>query len=142
MYKFRILLYYRVFWYILLNNKIKTICVNNCAYKCVVLCWGCSVSGYCVCSVFSVSCVCAYCVRSVCVLCADCFVVVSVHIYVCRCMCVYCVSVYVYCVRMCVWYSVEVVFNHNPIPPLYGCLCGYMVRIIKAKKTQPLIKLK
>ena len=74
------------------------------------------------------------CVHIVCVLCylvcAAYMFVVEVYADICMfdCVCV--------CAYMCVWCSVEV-FELNPIPPLYGYLCGYRVRIIKAKKTQP-----
>ena len=50
-------------------------------------------------------------------------------------ICVYLVSVF--CVRMCVRYSVEVCRTQSDTP-LYGYLCGYMVRIIKAKKNSTL----
>ena len=113
------------------------------------MCWGCT--GV-LCVLFSVVLCCVlFCVRSVCVLCWG--------VYVLFCMlhiCVFLFSVHVYmfagvllrmcyflcvCVRMCGRYSVEVFCNQSDTP-LYGYLCGYRVRIIKAKKTQPLIKLK
>ena len=76
MYKFRIYLYYRVFWYVLLNNKIKTmfVCASVlfCAEVVQVFSVLCSVF-VCVRSVFVCA---AYCVQIVCVLCADC-----VHLY-------------------------------------------------------------
>ena len=53
-------------------------------------------------------------------------------------MCVSCAYV---CAYMCVWYSVEVCRTQSDTPHV-GILCGHMVRIIKYKKTQPLIKLK
>ena len=58
-------------------------------------------------------------------------------------VCVYvCVSVYVcVCAYVCVVFGWGCVQPQSDTP-LYGYLCGYRVRIIKAKKTQPLIKLK
>ena len=103
-------------------------CVLCCAVFCVVLC-----------AVFCA----AYCVLCLCVckLCADCFVCVCayicVQVYVCMCVCM-CVCV---CAYRCVWYSVEVRLNSIRYPP-HGYLCGYRVRIIKAKKNSTLIKLK
>ena len=133
--------------------------------KCVQVCWGvfvlCLFCVFCiVCSVSVFSCMCciylclfvsvSVCVRIVWKLCANCvrivcgycFVCVCVHIYMCAGVWLYvCILLSVFCVRMCVWCSVEVRLNSIRYPP-YGCLCGYRVRIIKAKKTQPLIKLK
>ena len=89
-------------------------------------------------SVFSVCC--SLCVVlcvlfSVCVLCAFC-VVPGVEVYVLhisllslciymllRCMCVCAYLVILYCVRMCVWCSVEVV-QLNPIPPYMVAYAG------------------
>ena len=104
--------------------KIKTIYVNNCAYKCV-----CSVLHIVVlCVVFCV-CVCAYCVHIVCICIVE-VLHICVFCILCRCMIVVhgmqiyvCVIAYVY-VRMCVWYSVEVVFNPNPIPPYMVTYAG------------------
>ena len=142
MYKFRILLCYRVFWYIVISNKIKYVCVCLCVCKCVVLCWGCSVSGLCP------ECVlCSLC----CVLCCSlCSLVCAAYIFVCLFLflCVYLYSLQVYAdicmciVRMYVRMYVREVFGWGCVQPqsdtpLYGCLCGYRVRIIKAKKTQP-----
>ena len=82
-----------------------------------------------------------YCVEVFCILywyiclqvyyCA-CVYLVSV-LCVCMCVCILCA-----CVRACE-VPVEVTQSDTPHS---GCLCGYMVRIIKYKKTQPLIKLK
>ena len=97
------------------------------------LCWGCAVL-FVSCVVLSRSLLSSLC----CIL----FCLLSVHIYVCRCMisyvCILCVCI---CAYVCVvfgWGSVQ----PQSDTPHVGCLCGYMVRIIKAKKTQPLIKLK
>lgn len=101
------------------------------------------------CSVYSVFCsVLCYLVCA-----AYCCVLYSVSVYVCilylfcvcACvcivcvLCVYCVCVYVHlvCVR-----EVPVEVSTQSDTPHVGYLCGYMVRIIKYKKTQPLIKLK
>ena len=118
---------------------------SNCLY--CVLCWGCVLF-----SVFSCMCVCVFVsvrcsLYSVlfCSLC--CMIVVSVFCILCMCVsciCVLCWGVCVYCVRiLCVrevfgwgWGSTQ------SDTPHVGYLCGYMVRIIKYKKTQPLIKLK
>ena len=91
---------------------------------------------------------------SVCVLCAF-SVEVSmfcsvccIYVYFCSlCMCICLQVYYCVCVISCAFVCVCVggirlrCSVTNPIPPLYGYLCGYRVRIIKAKKTQPLIKL-
>ena len=94
----------------------------------------------------SVCCVCAYCVRSVCVSCVLC-VLLCIYVYsvfyagaycfavVLLRMCVSCAYV---CAYRCVWCSVEVFCNQSDTPHV-GILCGYMVRIIKYKKTQPLL---
>ena len=122
--------------------KIKTICVNKvctsvlfCAVLCVVLCaevclFLCSLC----CILYSVLCaaycvLCLVCVRSVCVLCAFC-VYLCMYVRMCMCVCV------------CVYVREDWLANNQSDTPLYGYLCGYRVRIIKAKKTQPLIKLK
>ena len=71
------------------------------------------------------------------------FVVVSVHIYVCRCMISYvCILYLVLCAYVCVYVCAWGLVATQSDTPHVGCLCGYRVRIIKAKKTQPLIKLK
>lgn len=106
--------------------------------KCSVFC-----SLFCILFVFvSVhDCVCAFCVHSVCVLCANC--VRNIRIlyifyscacaYLCRGICVYvCICVRMY-VRMCGRCSVEVRRTQSDTPHV-GILCGYRVRIIKAKK--------
>ena len=116
--------------------KIKTICTRLCCSvrwgcACVLCCTG--VVLFCVCCMIVVFCilylVCVYLVSvlCVCILCAYC-----VHV------CVLCVYVHVH---VCVRYPVEVNSTQSDTPHV-GCLCGYMVRIIKYKKTQPLIKLK
>ena len=97
----------------LLHRYCSVLCAAYCCI-CVLYCWG-------VC-VYLVSVLC------VCILCAYCLHV-CVHI-VCI-LCAYCV---------CVRYPVEVSTQSDT--PHVGYLCGYMVRIIKYKKTQPLIKLK
>ena len=96
--------------------------MNNCAYKCVVLCWGCA----------SVLCA-VLCV----VLCAAyIFVFVSVCIYmfagVLFSMCVSCICVL--CAYVCEVFGWGCSTQSDT--PHSGCLCGYRVRIIKAKKTQ------
>ena len=84
-------------------------------------------------------CVCAFCVQIVCC------------ILFCCCLCIYmfagvwlimCVSCYLCSVCVCVCGVRLRLFATQSDTPHVGCLCGYMVRIIKAKKTQPLIKLK
>ena len=90
---------------------------------CSVLCSVCCIYVCCVC----VLCVCMCvqdCVHIVCVLCAYCV----------RIVCVLCAS----CVCVSGWGCVTTQSD----TPHVGYLCGYMVRIIKYKKTQPLIKLK
>lgn len=53
-----------------------------------------------------------------------CCILVSVHIYVCRCISVYCVYlISVYCVRVCVRMC-EDWFAHNPIPPMLVAYAG------------------
>lgn len=108
-------------------------CVVSCILCCIYVC---------LCYVL-----CVVCVRSVCVLCAGlceysyaaymCIVLFCAYIYVCLCVC-RCVCI---CVRMYVRTGVGGIRLRsgelNPIPPLYGYLCGYRVRIIKYKKTQP-----
>ena len=99
-----------------LLHRCAVLCILYCSVLCAAYC--CilySVSVYvCILYLFCVcACVCAYCVHIVCILC-----------------------VYLVCVR----YPVEVSTQSDT--PHVGYLCGYMVRIIKYKKTQPLIKLK
>ena len=110
--------------------KIKTICVNKCAYKCVEVVHDCLF----LCSVFCSLCY-LVCAAYMCifVLCAY----ICLQVYMCSvlflvrmCMCVH-VCAYVW--GLCA--------NQSDTPGV-GILCGYMVRIIKYKKTQPLIKLK
>ena len=80
-----------------------------CLFLCSVLC--CVLCSLC-CSVCA-----AYC----CILCAYCVL--------CRCIIAY------VCVQVC---GVRLRFDWTQSDtPLYGYLCGYRVRIIKAKKTQP-----
>ena len=84
-------------------------------------------------------CVCVYLVSVLCV---------CMCVYVCMCVCILCALcalcvhlVCAYCVCMCVR-EVPVEVSTQSDTPHVGYLCGYMVRIIKYKKTQPLIKLK
>ena len=115
--------------------------VHDCLFLCSLLCCSmCCILYLVLCSLFSVS-----------VFCSVLYQVLRWWILLYSVFCAYiCLQWYVLrivlflyvCMCVCVWgirlRSVEL----NPIPPLYGYLCGYMVRIIKAKKTQPLIKLK
>ena len=172
MYKICIYLNYRVFWYIVVNNKIKTMCVHKVCTS-VLFCAEvvrCSVHDCLFLYLYSVLCCSLCCVLylyslqvymfvcvclCVCILCCSVLRLFCVRILCCACvriLCLYCwgaaymllrciiayvcICVRMY-VRMCVRGSVEVVFNPNPIPPLYGYLCGYRVRIIKYSKTQP-----
>lgn len=97
------------------------------------------------CSVYSVFCidiyVCKCIIVHLCILylcmCVSCICSVCVHVCVlCVCACA-CACVCIVCVR-----EVPVEVSTQSDTPHSGCLCGYMVRIIKYKKTQPLIKLK
>ena len=118
-------------------------CVCALRFCCSLCCTGvmfCSVcaawllylcSVFCVCVyLVSVYCVCMCvqdCVHIVCVLCAYC-----VHLVCVSCICSVCVR------EVSGWGCVTTQSD----TPHVGYLCGYMVRIIKYKKTQPLIKLK
>ena len=137
------------FFDIYVKHKIKTICVNNCAYKCVVLCWGCAsvlCAVLCVvlCAAYcrSLCCVCAYCVHIVCICIVE-VLHICVFCILCRCMIVVhgmqiyvCAIAYV-CAYVCAWGVRLRLCSTQSDTPLYGYLCGYRVRIIKAKKTQP-----
>ena len=138
------------------------VCAVFCALRlCVVFC-----ALFCaeVVQVFSVLCsvlcslCCIYVCLCVCRLCADCVQIVYLYCLGAAYMCVLysmqvhdccawyadicmCDCVHV-CVRMCVWGVRLRLFASQSDTPHSGCLCGYRVRIIKAKKTQPLIKLK
>ena len=108
----------------------------------------CSVSGLCPeypeCSVlFSVCSLCAaYCVCLCTGVSGYCCIFCSVHIYVCRCIIAYVCILYLCSVCVCVCGVRLRLQATQSDTPHVGCLCGYRVRIIKAKKTQPLIKLK
>ena len=124
--------------------KIKTMCTRLCCVcalrLCSVLCVAlvcCSLLHRCcsvLCILYSVliymfaSVLLCICVSCICVLCV--------------CMCAYCVCIVcAYLVCMCVR-ELPVEVSTQSDTPHVGYLCGYMVRIIKYKKTQPLIKLK
>ena len=113
-----------------------------CALRlCVVLCCTCvvlfSVLHDC-CILYSVFCidiyVCKCIIVHLCILYLFCVCACVCILCACVCVCILCA-----CVCACV-YPVEVSTQSDT--PHSGCLCGYMVRIIKYKKTQPLIKLK
>ena len=104
-----------------------------CSVLCsLVLCLG---AAYCciLCSV-SVFCVCAYCVHIVCILYS-----MQVHVYVCRCVIDYVCIVLFRFMCVCVCVCVRIGLQTQSDTPHVGILCGYRVRIIKYKKTQPLL---
>ena len=121
--------------------KIKTMCTRLCCVCALRLCM-CAVLHRCCSVLCSVCCIllCSvFCIVEVYVLhiCLLCLCIVCVH--VCAGLCAYCVRI-VCVLCACVRYPVEVSTQSDT--PHVGYLCGYMVRIIKYKKTQPLIKLK
>lgn len=93
------------------------ICILYCSVLCAAYC--------CVLYLVSVFCVCM-CVHIVCMCVQDCVHIVCI-------VCAYCVCAWGIRLRLC---------STQSDTPHVGYLCGYMVRIIKYKKTQPLIKLK
>ena len=135
---------YNVFLYVF---KLSVLC--SVLRLCVVLCSVLFCSVCCTGVMFSVlSSMCCMIVVSVfCILywyiCLQVYYCASVYLVsvYCVCACVYCVHIVcvlcAYCVR-----EVPVEVSTQSDTPHVGYLCGYMVRIIKYKKTQPLIKLK
>ena len=134
-------------------------CVLFCVRSVCVLCWGVyvlfcmlhicvflfSVHVYMFAGVYVCLCVCVLCANCVYLYCWGaaymCILYsMQVHIVVHGMQIYVCVIAYV-CAYRCVGCSVEVCRTQSDTPHV-GCLCGHMVRIIKYKKTQPLIKLK
>ena len=102
-----------------------------CTRLCCSVRWGCVVL-FCVlhrcCSVLCAAYCSVLCILYLC-MCVSCICSVCVHIVCILCACV------------CVRYRLRLCSTQSDTPHV-GYLCGYMVRIIKYKKTQPLIKLK
>ena len=120
--------------------KIKTMCTRLCCVCALRLCSVLCVAPVLFCSLYSVFCsVC--CILLFSVFCSVLSCMCCILLYLCSVSVYVCVHVCVHIVCMCVR-EVPVEVSTQSDTPHVGCLCGYMVRIIKYKKTQPLIKLK